>query len=116
MTNWQTEIRTCDCGSPFKPRRADQRYCGKHCRDKVAKRRRRSMDKSGDKNPDLGVVPRSMDMPLSDSPTASEWDTWPVCPVCKLWEMLPRKRLPRHMFCIAVRRARLTLSSLAEAA
>jgi hypothetical protein len=99
MTDWRTEIRTCDCGSTFKPKRESQRHCRSACRVKDAMARyRRSDNRSGDT---LTLVPRSDNTPASDSLTASEWDNWPVCPVCKLWEMLPRKGLPRHMFCIA---------------
>jgi hypothetical protein len=69
-----------------------------------------------DTTPDLTAVPRSMDMPASDSPTASEWANWPVCPVCKLWQMMPRDGLPRHLFCIAVRKHAPRDAELAEAA
>jgi hypothetical protein len=31
---------------------------------------------------------------------------WPRCKCCGNWDMLPRDGLPRHMFCIAVRKAR----------
>ena len=29
----------------------------------------------------------------------------PTCPVCGLWQVKPTQGLPRHMFCIAVRKA-----------
>jgi hypothetical protein len=38
------------------------------------------------------------------SPYLGTFDDWPRCKVCKRWEMLPRDGLPRHMFCIAVRK------------
>ena len=116
MPDWSNETRTCDCGVRFTPKREDQHYCGTLCRDRAAKRRRRSMDKSGDSKLDLSVVPRNMDTPASDSSSASEWDNWPVCPVCKLWQMLPTKGLPRHLFCIALRKAMRNRPEFAKAA
>lgn len=92
MPDWSNETRTCDCGVRFTPKREDQHYCGTLCRDRAAKRRRRSMDKSGDSKLDLSVVPRNMDTPASDSSSASEWDNWPVCPVCKLWQNVADER------------------------
>src|SRR5262249_47033401 len=32
------------------------------------------------------------------------FDHWLRCKVCGRWEMLPQGYLPRHMFCIAVRK------------
>lgn len=36
-------------------------------------------------------------------------DSWPICPVCGLWQVMPKQGLPRHMFCIAVRKPSLPL-------
>ena len=108
---WRDEKRACRCGYRFKPKRETQRHCCPACRVKDAMARyRRSDNRSGDT---LKLIPRSDNRPLSDSPSASEWDNWPICPVCKLWRMLPSN----GMFCIAVRKAqRSRLVDFAEAA
>jgi hypothetical protein len=113
MTDWRHKNRTCGCGARFIPKREKQRHCSASCgsRDRMAKQR--SRNKSGGI---LTLIPRNRNTPLSDSPAASEWDNWPICPVCKLWQMMPRKGLPRHLFCIAVRKARRQKPELAKAA
>jgi hypothetical protein len=112
MTGWRSEVRTCMCGERFKAKREAQAYCSKRCAKVATQRRKRSGDRTADHIP----VPRSGGTPFSDSPTASEWAICRVCPVCRLWRMLPRDALPRHLFCMAVRKTRRTLPALAEAA
>jgi len=51
------------------------------------------------------TAPRSDNTPATGQ---SEGFEWPICPVCKHWQMLPRKGLPRSLFCIAARRGRLS--------
>jgi hypothetical protein len=40
----------------------------------------------------------------TEPPHSTPLDHWPRCKVCHRWELLPRNNLPRHMFCIAVRK------------
>jgi hypothetical protein len=109
--DWRNEVRTCVCGQRFAPKREKQRHCSAKCgsKERMARSRNRS-------DTTLTRLPRSRNTPASDSPTASQWANWPVCPVCKLWQMMPRDGLPRHLFCIALRRVKLQPPLLAEAA
>lgn len=116
MTDWRNENRTCTCGARFMPKREMQRHCCSDCRVKGAMARYRSDNKTPAESPSLVMVPRSDNTPATGQSVASEWGNWPVCPVCKLWRMLPRNGLPRHLFCIAVRKAGHSRIELAKAA
>ena len=105
MTDWHNETRHCACGKSYKPKREAQQHCSAHCRDLTKKRRKRSGDKNMPKKPDLTVIARSGDTPATRQSGGSEMDSWPTCRVCGHWEMLPQRGLPRHLFCIAVRKA-----------
>jgi hypothetical protein len=61
---WRNEIRTCDCGDGFAPKREKQRHCSARCRD-VAKKR---LKRSGDKTTDPIPVARSGDTPTTNHP------------------------------------------------
>jgi hypothetical protein len=101
MTDWRNDKRVCACGNGFQPKREGQRHCCAGCRVKEAKARYRS-DTQNQRR--IIIVASSDTSPTMGQSEAPQWANWPVCPVCKLWRMLPRDGLPRHMFCIAVRK------------
>jgi predicted nucleic acid-binding Zn ribbon protein len=113
MTDWHNETRHCACGKSYKPKRDAQRHCSAHCRDLAKKRRKRSGDKNMSEKLDLSVIAGSGDTPAKGPHKAFEW---PVCNVCRLWAVLPQRGLPRHLFCIAVRKAWREKPELARAA
>jgi hypothetical protein len=113
MSDWRNEKRVCACGNGFQPKREGQRHCCAGCRVKQAKARYRSDTQNQGR---LIIVARSDTSPTMGQSEAPQWANWPICPVCKLWRMLPRDGLPRHLFCIALRKAKLQTPLLAEAA
>src|SRR5262245_35787953 len=77
MPDWRNEIRTCNCGARFAPKREKQRHCSARCRNTSVVRRRRS----GDKTEDPTTLPRSGDTPATGQPPAlSDGPTmvWPA--------------------------------------
>jgi hypothetical protein len=122
MPKWRNEYRRCDnCRIEYRPVREAQSYCSPRCKRAAAYgrerfkagtvgRRRRRLEAS-DNVPGRVVAgsvrsrPFSSIEPISCKATKpSAFDQWPRCKVCKRWELLPRDGLPRHMFCIAVRK------------
>jgi hypothetical protein len=75
-SGWRNEVRTCDCGMVFIPKREKQRHCSEPCRDRTKKRLKRS----GDKDRPLTRLPRSGDTPATGQPDTF-WDgptmVWP---------------------------------------
>ena len=64
MPDWRNEIRTCDCGARFTPKREMQRHCSTKCgtRARVSQHRTRYMDADP-------VIPEKPLQATSDSPT-----------------------------------------------
>src|SRR5262245_24352183 len=58
--NWRNEMRNCDCGVKFRPKREAQRYCSARCGSAERMARQRSRNRSEGK-------------PRSAPPCASEW-------------------------------------------
>jgi hypothetical protein len=48
----------------------------------------------------IGPIPCKATKPAH----SATFDHWSRCKVCKRWKLLPRDGLPRHMFCIGVRK------------
>jgi hypothetical protein len=125
MPKWRSEYRRCDnCRSEYRPKREAQSYCSRDCRRAAAYgrerfkagtvgRRKRRLEAS-DKLPGTLVAGSFRNCVFSSiEPTpckatnpghSATFDHWPRCKVCKRWKLLPRDGLPRHMFCIAVRK------------
>ena len=125
MPNWRNEYRRCDnCRGEYRPQREAQSYCSRDCRRAAAygrerfkagtpARRRRRLEAS-DKVPGTLVAGSFRNEVFSSIETitckptkpldSDTLDDWPRCKVCKRWDLLPRSNLPRHMFCIAVRK------------
>jgi len=76
----------------------------------------RSRNRSDHKQPTLTELPRSRNTRATQPFKATHMDSWPVCRVCGLWKMLPRRGLPRHLFCIGERKAKIEKPQLARAA
>jgi hypothetical protein len=74
-----------------------QRHIGGRWRDLSYHRSRRVLiERFGVGTSELEALPEFYSQPhLTD---------WPRCKVCGRWESLPRDNLPRHMFCLAVRK------------
>ena len=125
MPKWRSEYRRCDnCRSEYRPQREAQSYCSRDCRRAAAYgrerfkagtvgRRKRRLEAS-DNVPGRVVAGSVRSGPFSSiepipckatkPPHSAGFDHWPRCKVCNRWELLPRDNLPRHMFCIAVRK------------
>ena len=74
-------------------------------------RRRRRLEASDPRIPIAGSVRNGVFASIETIPCKptkptylGTFDDWPRCKVCKRWKMLPRDGLPRHMFCIALRK------------
>ena len=123
MPNWRNEYRRFDnCRSGYRPQREVQSYCSRDCRRAAAYgrercnagtvgRRRRRLEASDPRIPIAGSVRNGVFASIETIPCKptkptylGTFDDWPRCKVCKRWKMLPRDGLPRHMFCIALRK------------
>jgi hypothetical protein len=125
MPRWRNEYRRCDtCRREYRPQREAQSYCSPDCRRAAAYgrerfkagtrgRRRRRLEASGKLPGTLVAASFRNEVFSSIEPIpckatkpagSSAFDQWPRCKVCKRWELLPHDDLPRHMFCIAVRK------------
>ena len=51
----------------------------------------------------LGVISFELEA-LPEFHSRPDTPDWPRCNTCGRWKLLPRDGLPRHMFCLAVRR------------
>ena len=127
MPKWRNEYRKSDnCRREYRHNREAQSYCSPDCRRAVAYgrerfkagtrgRRRRRLEAS-DKLPGTQVAGSFRSLVFSSTEatackppkphSSATFDHWPRCRVCKRWQLLPRDGLPRHMFCIAVRKQR----------
>ena len=63
---WRDEVRTCDCGDKFNPKREAQAYCSKRCSNAATQRRKRSGDTA--RAPTL--IARSGDTAATPNPPA----------------------------------------------
>jgi hypothetical protein len=134
--SWRDEYRRCErCKAEYLPVRQAQSYCSRGCKRAAAYgrerfaagttgRRRRRLEAS-DKAPGLvaGTVRNghfssieTIPCKATFAPPQWDFDQWPRCKVRKRWEMLPRDGLPRHMFCIAVRKRERAKASERETA
>src|SRR5262245_36503110 len=123
--SWRDDYRRCErCKAEYNPQRQSQSYCSPACRRAAAygrerfaagtTGRRRKRLKASDKAPGIPIagsfrnktffsIETTPCKPTKPMPSAS-FDHWTRCKVCGRWEMLPQGYLPRHLFCIAVRK------------
>jgi hypothetical protein len=123
--SWRKEWRRCShCRGEYRPKREAQSYCGHDCkhaaaygRERFAKgtkgARRRRLEAS-DRLPGTLVAGsvrnghfssiETIPCKATKPPHSFNFDRWPRCRVCGRWELLPRDGLPRHLFCLAVRK------------
>jgi hypothetical protein len=125
--SWRDEYRRCErCKAEYLPVRQAQSYCSQRCKRAAAygrerfaagtTGRRRKRLEASDKARGTHIAGSVRNGQFSSietipckptkSPYLGTFDDWPRCKVCKRWKMLPRDGLPRHMFCIALRKRR----------
>src|SRR5215469_10636107 len=124
MKIWRDEYRKCHaCRNEYRPKRQAQSYCSPRCKRAAAYGRerfaagtvgaRKRRLEASDKAPGIPIAGTvrnggfSSIEPIAYRPTKPiPFTEWPRCTVCGRWKMLPKDGLPRHMFCIALRRTR----------
>ena len=125
MPKWRNDYRRCDnCRREYRLQREAQSYCSRDCRRVAAygrerfkagtKGRRKRRLEASDKL--IGTLVagsfrtghfssiEQMAYKATKPVHSYTFGDWPRCKVCKCWELLPRNGLPRHMFCIEVRK------------
>jgi hypothetical protein len=103
---WQ--LRQCSlCSAQFEPKREAQTYCSPRCSGKarVARHRSRYIEPALPEKPLQALQPASAGLVEGSKPR---------CAICGRWQCRPRSYLPRHLFCIAMRKRPQLLRSPAH--